>query len=107
MYTFQALAHPFLSGKTSVNKFENVRQLTSMRNLSFLKSVIVFQTLFICLFVTVLYSPFTTSQEERQGKYNFVYLDKGQLISKGNFGVFNFLQKANEQIRLCYYNTSV
>ena len=82
MYTFQALAHPFLSGKTSVNKFENVRQLTSMRNLSFLKSVIVFQTLLICLFVTVLYSPSTTSQEERQVKYNFVYLGSNFYLSK-------------------------
>ena len=74
MYTFQALAHPFLSWKTSVNRFENVRQQTSMRNLSFLKSVIVFQTLLICLFVTALYSPSTISQEEGWGKYDFGYL---------------------------------
>ena len=31
---------------------------------------------------------------------------KGQIISKGFFGVFDFLQKTNEGIRLYYYDTS-
>ncbi len=31
---------------------------------------------------------------------------KGQLISKWFFGVLDFLQKTNEQIRLHYYDTS-
>ena len=80
MYTFQALAHPFLSWKTSVNRFGNVSQLTSMRSLSFLKSIIVFQTLLICLFVTALYTgPSTISQEEGWGKYDFGYLLLGNI----------------------------
>ena len=31
---------------------------------------------------------------------------KGQIISKWFFGVFDFLQKTNEGIRLYYYDTS-
>ena len=31
---------------------------------------------------------------------------KGQLIAKWFFGVIDFLQKTNEQIRLYYYDTS-
>ena len=32
--------------------------------------------------------------------------DKGKLISKWSYGVIDFLQKTNEQIRLYYYDTS-
>ena len=36
----------------------------------------------------------------------FIKYPKGQLISKWFFGVIDFLQKTNEQIRLYYYDTS-
>ena len=34
------------------------------------------------------------------------FIAKGQLISKWFFGVFDFLKKKNERIRLYYYDTS-
>ena len=37
-------------------------------------------------------------------KLNFTI--KGQIISRWFFGVFDFLQKTNERIRLYYYDTS-
>ena len=33
-------------------------------------------------------------------------IPKGQLISKFIFGIFNFLKKTNEKIRIYYYGTS-
>ena len=41
-----------------------------------------------------------------RGTLHFVNGLKGQLISKWFFGVIDYLQKTNEQIRLYYYDTS-
>ena len=40
-------------------------------------------------------------------KGRVLWLDgKGQLISKGLFGILNSSKKTNKKIRLCYYDTS-
>ena len=38
--------------------------------------------------------------------YYFLLDVKGQLISKGLFGILNYSKKTNEQIQLNYYDTS-